>query len=62
MPSSNYKVERIALILLLGLALLTALVPLIVLHDPNGARASNAFDLTTGIHQLQAELRIVAPI
>jgi len=62
MPSSNYKVERIALILLLGLALLTALVPLIVLHDPNGARANNAFDLTTGIHQLQAELRIVAPI
>lgn len=62
MPSSNYKVERIALILLLGIALLTALVPLVVLHDPNGARASNVFDLPAGINQLQAELRIVAPI
>lgn len=54
--------ERIALILLLGVALLTALVPLVVLHDPNGARASNVFDLPAGINQLQAELRIVAPI
>jgi hypothetical protein len=62
MPSSSYKVERIALILLLGLALLTALAPLVVLHDPNGARASNAFVLPAGISELQAELRIVAPI
>lgn len=62
MPSSSYKLERIALILLLGLALLTALVPVVVLHDPNGARASNVFDLPAGINQLQAELRIVAPI
>jgi hypothetical protein len=46
----------------LGLALLMALVPLVVLHDPNGARASNVFDLPAGINQLQAELRIVAPI
>ena len=62
MPSSSYKVERIALILLLGVALLTALTPLVVLHDPNGARASNAFVLPAGINELQAELRIVAPI
>jgi hypothetical protein len=62
MPSSSFKVERVALIFLLGIALLTALVPLVVIHDPNGARASNVFDLPAGINQLQAELRIVAPI
>jgi hypothetical protein len=55
-------VERIALILLLGLAVLTALAPLVVLHDPNGGRASNVFSIRSGIEQLQAELRIVAPV
>jgi hypothetical protein len=62
MTFSIYKVERYGLGLLLFVALLMAFAPLARLHDPNGARVSNAFDLPSGIRQLQSELRIVAPI
>jgi len=62
MAFSDYKVERIAFGLLLCVALLMAFEPLVRLHDPNGTRVSNVFDLRAGITQLQSELRIVAPI
>jgi hypothetical protein len=62
MTFSNYKVERIGFGLLLCIALLMAFEPLVRLHDPNGARASDIFDLPAGITQLQSELRIVAPV
>ena len=62
MTFSSYRAERIAFGLLLVIALLMAFEPLARLHDPNGARVSDAFDLPTGIRQLQSELRIVAPI
>lgn len=62
MTFSSYKVERIGFGLLLVIALLMAFEPLARLHDPNGARVSDAFDLPAGIRQLQTELRIVAPI
>jgi hypothetical protein len=61
MTFSNYNVERIGFGLLLCIALLMAFEPLVRLHDPNGARISDAFDLRAGITQLQSELRIVAP-
>jgi hypothetical protein len=59
---SNYKTERIVYSVLLLLALLMAIEPLVRLHDPSGSRVSDAFDLPSGIRQLQSELRIVAPI
>jgi hypothetical protein len=62
MSVSIYKVERIGFGLLLVIALLMAFEPLARLHDPNGSRTSDAFDLPSGIRQLQSELRIVAPI
>jgi hypothetical protein len=62
MTFANYKVERIAFGLILCIALLMAFEPLVRMHDPNGARVSDAFDLPSGITQLQSELRIVAPI
>ncbi|HEV8076257.1 MAG TPA: PilZ domain-containing protein [Candidatus Acidoferrum sp.] len=62
MTFASYKAERIGFGLLLVIALLMAFEPLARLHDPNGARVSDAFDLPTGIRQLQSELRIVAPI
>ena len=62
MSVSIYKVERIGFGLLLVIALLMAFEPLARLHDPNGSRVSDAFDLPSGISQLQSELRIVAPI
>jgi len=62
MSVSIYKVERITFGLLLVIALLMAFEPLSRLHDPNGSRVSDAFDLPTGIRQLQSELRIVTPI
>lgn len=62
MAFSNYKVERIAFGLLLGLALLMGFGPLVRLHDPNGGRVSDALDLRAGITQLQSGLRIVARI
>jgi hypothetical protein len=62
MTFSNYKVERIGFGLLLCVALLMAFEPLVRMHDPNGARISDAFDLPSGIKQLQSELRIAAPI
>ena len=62
MTFSNYKMERIGFGLLLCIALLMAFEPLVRLHDPNGARVSDAFDLRSGIRQLQSELRITAPI
>jgi hypothetical protein len=48
--------------LILFIALLMAFEPLIRVHDPNGARVSDALDLPSGIRQLQSELRIAAPI
>jgi hypothetical protein len=62
MTLANYKVERIGFGLLLSIALLMAFEPLVRSHDPNGARVSDAFDLPSGIRQLQSELRITAPI
>ena len=62
MTLPNYSVERIGLGLLLFIALLMAFEPLIRVHDPNGARVSDALDLSSGIRQLQSELRIAAPI
>jgi hypothetical protein len=62
MAFPDYKVERTAFGLFLCLALVMAFGPLVRLHDPNGARVSNAFDLRPGITQLQSELRIVASI
>jgi hypothetical protein len=62
MTFSSYKVERIGFGLLLCIALLMAFEPLVRLHDPNGARASDAFDVRAGITQLQSELRIAAPV
>jgi hypothetical protein len=62
MTFANYKVERVAFGLMLGIALAMAFAPLVRLHDPNGPRVSDAFDLPAGMRQLQSELRIVAPI
>jgi hypothetical protein len=62
MTFANSRTERIVFGVLLCIALLMAVEPLVRLHDPNGARASDAFDLRPGISQLQSELRIVAPI
>jgi hypothetical protein len=62
MTFSNYKVERIAFGLILCIALLMAFEPFVRLHDPNGARASDAFDVRAGITQLQSELRVAAPV
>jgi hypothetical protein len=62
MTYSNFKVERILFGFLLLSALLMAFVPLVRMHDPNGARVSDAFDLHSGITQLQSELRSAAPI
>jgi hypothetical protein len=62
MTFSNYKTERIVYGLLLCIGLLMAIEPLVRLHDPNGSRVSDAFDLRPAISQLQSELRIVAPI
>ena len=62
MTYPSYKVERIGFGLLLFIALLMAFEPLVRLHDPNGVRFSNAFSVPAGIRQLQAELRILAPI
>lgn len=62
MTFSSYKAERIGFGFLLVIALLMAFEPLARLHDPNGTRVSGAFDLPSGIRQLQSELRIVAPI
>ena len=62
MTFSNYKVERIGMGLILGIALLTTFEPLVRLHDPNGTRVSDAFDLRGGISQLQSELRMAAPV
>jgi hypothetical protein len=61
MTFSSYKMERIGFGLLLCIALLMAFEPLVRLHDPNGARASDAFDIHAGITQLQSELRVAAP-
>jgi hypothetical protein len=62
MTFSNYVVERVGLGLILCVALLMAFAPLVRIHDPNGARVSDALDLPSGIKQLQSELRIAAPI
>jgi hypothetical protein len=62
MTFSSYKMERIGFGLLLCIALLMAFEPLVRLHDPNGARASDAFDVHAGITQLQSELRVTAPV
>jgi hypothetical protein len=62
MTFSNYKVERIGFGLLLCIALLMAFGPLVKLHDPNGARVTDAFDLRAGITQFQSELQLIAPI
>ena len=62
MTFSSYRAERIGFGLLLVVALLMAFEPLVRLHDPNGARASDAFDIHAGITQLQSELRVAAPV
>ena len=60
MTFSNYKVERIGFGLSLCIALLMTFGPLVRLHDPGGARVSDAFDLRAGITQLQSEVRLFA--
>ncbi|HXA82367.1 MAG TPA: hypothetical protein VNY56_04620 [Methylomirabilota bacterium] len=62
MAFSSYRIERIGFGLLLFIGLVAAFEPLVRIHDPNGTRVSDAFDLRSGISQLQTELRIVAPI
>ena len=62
MAFSSYRIERIGFGLLLFIGLMMAFEPLVRLHDPNGPRVSDAFDLRAGMSQLQTELRIVAPI
>jgi hypothetical protein len=59
---SQNRTERIVYIGLLCIALLMAIEPLVKIHDPNGSRSRDAFDLEKGISQLESELRIVAPI
>ncbi len=61
MTFSNYKAERIGFGLLLFIALLMAFGPLVRLHDPNGPRVSNAFDIRAGLAQWQSELPNGAP-
>jgi hypothetical protein len=62
MAFSSYRIERIGFGLMLFIGLMMAFEPLVRLHDPNGPRISDAFDLRAGMSQLQTELRIVAPI
>ena len=59
---SHNRTERIIYAGLLCIALLMAIEPLVKIHDPNGSRVRDAFDLDKGISQLESELRIVAPI
>jgi len=59
---SQNRTERIIYAGLLCIALLMAIEPLVRIHDPNGSRVRDAFDLDKGISQLESELRIVAPI
>ena len=59
---SQNRTERIIYAGLLCIALLMAIEPLVKIHDPNGSRVRDAFDLDKGISQLESELRIVAPI
>ncbi|HTA58483.1 MAG TPA: PilZ domain-containing protein [Candidatus Baltobacteraceae bacterium] len=59
---SQNRTERLIYVGLLCIALLMAIEPLVKIHDPNGSRARDAFDLDKGIAQLESELRIVAPI
>jgi hypothetical protein len=60
MAYSNYKIERIALGLILCIALLMVFEPLVRLHDPNGDRVSDVFDVRPELTQLQSNLRIIA--
>jgi len=62
MTFSNNKVERIGFGLILCIALLMAFEPLVRLHDPNGPKVSDAFELRAGLTQLQSELRMIATI
>jgi hypothetical protein len=57
---SDYKVERIAFGLILGIALLMFFQPLVSLHGPNGSQASDVFNLRSGLSQLQSNLRVMA--
>jgi hypothetical protein len=60
--SSDYKVERVAFGLILCIALLMFSQPLVRLHGPNGSQVSDAFDVRSGLSQLQSNLRVMATI
>jgi hypothetical protein len=55
----TYKVERIVFSLLLLIAMLTAFQPLVRVHGPNGDQVNNAFDIQSGVAQLQENLNII---
>jgi hypothetical protein len=60
MRSSSHKIERIGFGLILCIALLMVFEPLVRLHGPNGNQVSDAFDLRSGLTQLQSNLRAIA--
>jgi hypothetical protein len=60
MRSSSHKIERIGFGLILCIAVLMVFEPLVRLHGPNGAQVSDAFDLRSGLTQLQSNLRAIA--
>ena len=60
MNFSNYRVERIGFGLLLGIALLMAFAPIVILHDLDGEEVNNAFNLPGGLTRIQSSLRVLA--
>lgn len=60
MTFSDYKVERVAFSLILGIALLMFFQPLVRLHGPNGSQVSDVFSVRSGLSQLQSNLRVMA--
>lgn len=60
MTFSDYKVERVAFSLILGIALVMFFQPLVTLHGPNGSQVSDVFSVRSGLSQLQSNLRVMA--
>jgi hypothetical protein len=57
---SDYKVERVAFSLILGIALLMFFQPLVRLHGANGSQASDTLNVRSELSQLQSNLRVMA--
>jgi hypothetical protein len=60
--SSDRKVERVGLGLILCIALVMFFQPLVKLHGPNGGQLSDAFNVRSDLSQLQSNLHVMATI